>query len=253
MCCPADAPTDDISGEHVDDERHINEPGQCRDIGKIRDPQPVGSWRLELAIDPIERAWSALVADGRALWLAADDALQAEVTHEPLDRAAGDRKALPTHLPPDLPHAVDLEVLIETPQDLRLQNIVPLFACRSAPWCTMLANTLVIGRRGDLKQTADRLDPVFLTVRVDEDRDRGTPRGASPPTPPGIRVTYHGGSIGLGLQGRALGCWLRHQWLGPLAIAEPGFTPPNRFQGQGGLGLLPLRTQRLPGLLAPTN
>jgi CheY-like chemotaxis protein len=29
------------------------------------------------------------------------------------------------------------------------------------------------------------------------DRDRGTPHGAAPPTPPGIRVTYHGGSIGL--------------------------------------------------------
>jgi hypothetical protein len=29
------------------------------------------------------------------------------------------------------------------------------------------------------------------------DRDRGTPRGATPPTPPGIRVTYHGGSTGL--------------------------------------------------------
>ena len=29
------------------------------------------------------------------------------------------------------------------------------------------------------------------------DRDRGTPRGATPPTPPGIRVTYYGGSIGL--------------------------------------------------------
>jgi hypothetical protein len=29
------------------------------------------------------------------------------------------------------------------------------------------------------------------------DRDRGTPRGAAPPTPPGIRVAYHGGSIGL--------------------------------------------------------
>ena len=31
------------------------------------------------------------------------------------------------------------------------------------------------------------------------DRDRGTPRGAAPPTPPGIRVTYHGGSTGLSL------------------------------------------------------
>ena len=33
------------------------------------------------------------------------------------------------------------------------------------------------------------------------DRDRGTPHGAAPPTPPGIRVTYHGGSIGLSLGG----------------------------------------------------
>ena len=33
------------------------------------------------------------------------------------------------------------------------------------------------------------------------DRDRGAPHGAAPPTPPGIRVTYHGGSIGLNLGG----------------------------------------------------
>src|SRR5208282_6053096 len=31
------------------------------------------------------------------------------------------------------------------------------------------------------------------------DRDRGTPCGATPPTPPGVRVTYHGGSTGLSL------------------------------------------------------
>src|SRR6516164_8336310 len=29
------------------------------------------------------------------------------------------------------------------------------------------------------------------------DRDRGTPHGATPPTPSGIRVAYHGGSTGL--------------------------------------------------------
>ena len=34
------------------------------------------------------------------------------------------------------------------------------------------------------------------------DRDRGTPRDATPPTPPGIRVPYHGGSTELGLGGR---------------------------------------------------
>jgi hypothetical protein len=31
------------------------------------------------------------------------------------------------------------------------------------------------------------------------DRDRGAPHGAAPPTPPGIRITYHGGSAGLNL------------------------------------------------------
>src|SRR5208283_2201495 len=34
------------------------------------------------------------------------------------------------------------------------------------------------------------------------DRDRGAPRDATPPTPPGIRVPYRGGSIELGLGGR---------------------------------------------------
>jgi hypothetical protein len=35
------------------------------------------------------------------------------------------------------------------------------------------------------------------TYELDLDRDRGTPFGAAPPTPPGIRVSYHGGSTGL--------------------------------------------------------
>ena len=33
------------------------------------------------------------------------------------------------------------------------------------------------------------------------DRDRGTPRGAAPPTSPGIRVMYHCGSTGLSFSG----------------------------------------------------
>jgi hypothetical protein len=42
----------------------------------------------------------------------------------------------------------------------------------------------------------------WLESRAGIDRDRGTPRGATPPTPPGIRVPYHGGSTELGLGGR---------------------------------------------------
>jgi hypothetical protein len=43
----------------------------------------------------------------------------------------------------------------------------------------------------------------FGNILVDlSDRDRGTPRDATPPTPPGIRVRTNGGSIELGLSGR---------------------------------------------------
>jgi len=49
------------------------------------------------------------------------------------------------------------------------------------------------------------LDPRQQTVSLQRrsrrlcasDRDRGAPHDAAPPTPPGIRVTYLGGSIGL--------------------------------------------------------
>ena len=64
--------------------------------------------------------------------------------------------------------------------------------------------------------TGTFVSPLFvggeiLLGRVDEfspvdafgiDRDRGTPRDATPPTPPGIRVPYRGGSTELGLGGR---------------------------------------------------
>lgn len=33
MSRPTDALADDMPGEHFDDERHVNEPGPCRDIG----------------------------------------------------------------------------------------------------------------------------------------------------------------------------------------------------------------------------
>ena len=51
-----------------------------------------------------------------------------------------------------------------------------------------------------LMRGVNRLDPQRPLPA--QDRDRGTPRDATPPTPPGIRVPYHGGSTELGLGGR---------------------------------------------------
>ena len=45
-------------------------------------------------------------------------------------------------------------------------------------------------------------EATFVGALSARDRDRGTPRDATPPTPPGIRVPYHGGSTELGLGGR---------------------------------------------------
>lgn len=68
----------------------------------------------------IERARRRLAADGRADRLAPDHPCQAHLTHPPGDRTAGVGHALPHHLPPDLAHAVDREVLGEHARDLRL-------------------------------------------------------------------------------------------------------------------------------------
>src|SRR4051794_27944545 len=81
---------------------------------------------MELPVDVIQRARHRLIADRRPHGLAADRALQAKARHQPLDGAAGNHEAFSPQLPPDLPHAVDAEVLREDPLNLDLQFGVPL-------------------------------------------------------------------------------------------------------------------------------
>ena len=54
------------------------------------------------------------------------------------------------------------------------------------------------------------------------DRDRGAPHDVAPPTPPGIRVTYLGGSIGLGFSmcSRAFGFRHRQERFGRSAAVR---------------------------------
>jgi hypothetical protein len=72
--CP---PTHDPPCEHVDDERDVDEPGPSRDIGEVRDPEPIGRWRAELPVNMITRAWRRAVADRHADRLPTDDTRQA--------------------------------------------------------------------------------------------------------------------------------------------------------------------------------
>src|SRR5208282_6781796 len=63
----------------------------------------------------------------------------------------------------------------------------------------LATDALTIRRRFPVLSRLQRLSGYFGCKKFPVDRDRGTPRGATPPTPPGVRVTYHGGSTGLSL------------------------------------------------------
>lgn len=122
---PADPPADDAAREHIDHEGDIDEPGPGRNISEIRDPQHVRRFSFEIAVHAIEWTGRGLVAVGCAMRFAADNALQPHGLHQAPDGATCDVKALSLHLAPDLVGAVDSEVLVEDPKDLRLQRLVP--------------------------------------------------------------------------------------------------------------------------------
>src|SRR3981189_276999 len=134
---------------------------------------------MELPVDVIQRARRRLIADRRPHGLAADRALQAQARHQPLDGAAGNREAFSPQLPPDLPHAVDAEVLREDPLNLDLQFGVPLRTGRTLADVDPLGDLRMVGRRGDWQYLADRLDPPHLPIIIDE-RDHGFTPGARP-------------------------------------------------------------------------
>jgi hypothetical protein len=57
--------------------------------------------------------------------LAAADAFQAQLAHQPLEGAASHHDPLPMQLPPDLAGAVDPEVVLVDPAELGLQRGIP--------------------------------------------------------------------------------------------------------------------------------
>src|SRR4051794_25448223 len=126
----------------------------------------------------VQRARRRLVADRRAHRFATDHALQAKVCHQPLDGAAGDHKAFSLQLPPDLPRAIDAEVLCEDPLNLDLQFGVPPRTDRTLAGVDPFDDMRMVGRRGDRQHLADRLDPIRLAMIVDE-RDHGFTRRSS--------------------------------------------------------------------------
>ncbi len=97
-----------------------------------------------------------------------DRALETHFTHQTGHRASSHVAALTAKLAPDLAHAIHVKVLLPYTTNLAAELDVALRSRWQAAWVLLSRFLLVIGRRGDRKHPADRLDPVIFTVRVHE-------------------------------------------------------------------------------------
>ena len=160
----AGPPADDAAGKDVDDEGDVDEAGPGGDVCEVGNPEPVGRRGSERAIDP-GRACKRLTC--RSPWCGPacpGSPLPAHLPHQAHHRAAGNREALAPQLPPQFPHAVDTEVLLEY-----RKHRDPQFGILSCPgWqsgrIAPTGDMVVVGRRGDRQHPADRLDPVVGTM-----------------------------------------------------------------------------------------
>ena len=178
-------PTDDAAGKGVDDESRIDEALPGRDVGEVGDPSSVSrrmsrlqssarqqdarghvrAWGLKLAVHAVHRARCRLVAERGLDRLAADGTLDAQRTHQPFDCTAGNLKAFPAELPPDLARSVDLEIRLKDPSDLDAQSGIASGSRRALLRVAALRHMRVVRRRGDLQQPAVRLDPERHAMR----------------------------------------------------------------------------------------
>ena len=162
------SPTDDESSEDVDDEGDIHEAAPRGNVGQVRDPELVRACGVEVALHEVHRASAARIRLRRLESTSTDRPLEAHFTHQTGHRASSHVAALTAQLTPDLAHAIHVKVLLPYTTNLAAELDVALRSRWQAAWVLLSRFLLVIGRRGDRKHPADRLDPVTLTVRVHE-------------------------------------------------------------------------------------
>ena len=162
-------PAYDLARENVRDERHVHEADPRRHVGQVRDPELVRALGRKAPLDEIRRPRGCLIDDRGLLVLpAADRTPEAHLAHQTLHRTPRHADSLPTQLPPDLPSPVHPEVLLPDPLDRLTQLGLSNGSIGSSGRIYLTGLLLVVRRRGDRQLPADRLDPVLLTVLIDE-------------------------------------------------------------------------------------
>nr|UCK92300.1 hypothetical protein [Raoultella planticola] len=172
-------PAHDATGEHVDDESDVDPSLPSRDVREVADPQRVRPIGLELPLHVIERARRLRIAHRRAHGLASNNAPQPKPLHQPLHGTARNVDSLAPQLPPDLAYPVDLVVVVPHALHLGYQYLVGLHPLRSQLRIGLPGRMRVVRRRGDLQHLADRLDPVNVSLLIDESLHRLKGRSSS--------------------------------------------------------------------------
>jgi len=101
------------------------------------------------------------------------------LSHQPRHRAAGDRVSFPLELLPDPAHPVDLPVLSPHAAHPLAQGCVPSRPRWAARRLAVPGLELVVQRRGDRRDGADRVDPVDRAVGIDEGHHHFARRSSS--------------------------------------------------------------------------
>ena len=116
---------------------------------------------VEVALHEVHRASAARIRLRRLESTFTDRPLETHFTHQTGHRASSHVAALTAQLTPDLAHAIHVKVLLPYTTNLAAELDVALRSRWLAAWVLLSRFLLVIGRRGDRKHLADRLDPVL--------------------------------------------------------------------------------------------
>src|SRR5690606_36777261 len=123
---------------------------------------------MELALEPIQRTNRVLIRDGGADHMTATNALKAQLTHQPLYRAASNINALTLELLPDFHDAISLHVVIPDSLDFIAQQLVLFGMSASQCGLTGFSFMHVIAGWSDVDYPTDLLDSVAVTVLVNK-------------------------------------------------------------------------------------
>ncbi len=162
-------PSNDLPREDIRHERDVDEPRPGRDIRYVSHPKLVGAIGREVALHEIRRTLCCIINDRGLLVLATtNDTVEAHLAHQAFHGAPGHSKTFSVQLKPGLTRSVDRSVLLPDPLDLFTKPSISNQSRRQPSWIGLSGFLFVVSRRGDRQNAADRLDPVLVSMIVDE-------------------------------------------------------------------------------------